>query len=839
MDAIPTGTVSFLFTDIEGSTRLLSELGSDSYGRLLAEHHRVCREAWVAHGGVEVDTAGDAFFVAFATTSRALKAAAAAQASLGGLGLRVRMGVHTGEVSVGETGYVGVEVHRAARIAAMAHGGQVVVSAAAAALSDEPLTALGEHRLKDLSGRERLFQLGDHAFPPLRSHYRSNLPTPATSFIGRERELADLVTLLGQDGVRLVTLTGPGGTGKTRLALQAAAAAADTFPDGVWWVPLAALADASLVLPAIEQTLDIADALLDRLRERRLLVVLDNAEHLLPQLEEDILRLQEAPDVVLLVTSRERLRLQAERVWPVAPLQPHDGAALFEARARTVEPATAPADAVVDELCERLDNLPLAIELAAARSSVFTPAQLLERIGQRLDLLKGAHDLDARQRTLRATIAWSIDLLSEPERELAYRLSVFTGGSTYEQAEAICGADPDALQALVDKSLVRRRDTELGSRYWMLETIRQFAREQLERSGEEPELLRRHAGAFLDLAVAAQPHLRSEAQEEWLARIDADIGNVRAALAWLGGAGEVERRLTMAVALCDYWIARGHLAEGGYELVEGVRNAEQVAPALRAEALSWASHSAYRRGDYEVAEELGDEGLASARRAGDPVILGQALSNLAGIVAARGDRERGRALYEASLETARAAHDTVRVARATHNLGDLAASTGDLAGARELCLQSLDLFRDLQDPTGEVASLLVVAIAEVGLGQLRDAAAYVTVALGLSQRLRDRYTLSLAIELSGAISAAQADARQAARLLGGAERLRDESGSALEPSEKAVHERSVAAIESQLDDRETSAAWAEGAAIADDVLAAEACAVLELLCEPSTPEVFR
>lgn len=653
------------------------------------------------------------------------------------------MGVHTGEVAVGETGYIGLQVHRAARIAAVAHGGQVVVSAATAVLTDEPLTDLGRP--------ERLFQLGDHSFPRLRSFHRSNLPAPATSFVGREEEeLSGLVALLVESDARLVTLTGPGGAGKTRLAV---AEAADAFPDGVWWVPLAAVPDASFVLPAIAQLLDIAEQPGRPLGETL-------GDRLLPDLQDHLVALLEAPGVVLLLTSRERLRLQAESAWPVAPLQPSDSVALFEARARSIDPGFV-SEPAIDELCGRLDHLPLA----------------LERLGQRLDLLEGPRDLDDRHRTLRATIAWSVDLLPEPERRLAYTLSIFTGGSSYEDAE------------------------------WVLETIREFAREQLRSSGEEPTLAQRHAEQFAKLATAAKPHLRGDAQERWLTRLDADSGNLRVALEWLGAAREAEQRLRLATGLGDYWIARGHLAEALDELLEGLREAETAAGDLRAEALSLASFVTYRQGAYEEAAGLLDEASRQLARCAT-----QPCSRRRCRTTRRWSPYRGTPkTRDPSTKRHSSSHARTRTSsgspgrRTTSETSRQRPGTcrARASGAWRACACSASC-----DTTGQLASLLVVAIAELGLGRLPEAASYVTTAFDLAQRTHGDYALALSVELAGAICAERAEAPQAARLLRGAARLRDESGSALEPSERVVHEQSRATIESQLAPHELTAALA-------------------------------
>jgi hypothetical protein len=420
--------VTFLFTDMEGSTRLLEKLGAEAYAQALAEHRRILREAFARHGGVEIDTQGDAFFVAFPTAPDALSAAAEAQRSLAAGPIQVRIGLHTGTPLVTDDDYVGLDVHRAARIAAAAHGGQVVVSATTRALVDPAkvgLQDLGVHRFKDLAAPERVYQLGEGNFPPLRSLHRANLPVPMTPFLGRQRELEEVTTLLRREDVRLLTLTGSGGTGKTRLALQAVAAAAEAFPDGLAWVALAPLRDPALIPPTVLRALqltespgrDAIETLQASLDGSRSLLLLDNAEHLLPGLIGELSRLRSIHGPTFVITSRERLQLQGEQVYAVPTLAPSDGVALFLARARTLD-SNFSSNGAVAELCERLEQLPLALELAAARTPLFSVEQLLERLGQRLDLLKGARDADPRQQTLRATIAWSYDLLDESEQRL-------------------------------------------------------------------------------------------------------------------------------------------------------------------------------------------------------------------------------------------------------------------------------------------------------------------------------------------------------------------------------------------------------------------------------------
>ena len=497
--ALPTGTITFVFTDVEGSTRLLNELGADAYADALAEHRRALREAFARHDGVEVDTQGDSFFIAFSTAPAALAAAAEAQQALAAGPVRVRIGIHTGTPHVTDEGYVGRDVHRAARIGAAGHGGQILVSASTASLVEEDsLRDLGEHRLKDLAASERIYQLGGEAFPPLRSLQQTNLPIPATAFLGRQRELDEVTSLLRDGHARLVTLSGPAGSGKTRLALQGAAEASDHYPDGVFWAPLAALRDSGLVLEVAAQALEARSSLAERVADRRLLLVLDNFEHLIDAAPELARLLGDCPNLQLLVTSRELLRLPGEQAYPVPPFEPHDATEFFTARAQAVDPRFEPSS-VVEKLCSRLDNLPLALELAASRIAVLSPEQLLGRLSERLDLLKAGRGVDPRQQTLRATIEWSYDLLDEDEQVLFERLSVFAGGCALEAAEEVCAAEIDTLQSLIDKSLLRRQ----GERFWMLETIKEYAAERLEQRGEAMVLSDRHADHFIALAERA------------------------------------------------------------------------------------------------------------------------------------------------------------------------------------------------------------------------------------------------------------------------------------------------------------------------------------------------
>ncbi|HEU5212803.1 MAG TPA: adenylate/guanylate cyclase domain-containing protein, partial [Gaiellaceae bacterium] len=486
MRDLPGGTVTFLFTDVEGSTRLLGEHGDD-YAGLLADHRRLLRDAFTAHGGVEVDTQGDAFFVAFARASDAAAAALDAQLALAATPVRVRMGLHTGEPQVTDEGYVGMDVHRGARVAAAGHGRQVLVSEQTARLLDRAeVRDLGVHRLKDV-GETRIYQLGDEEFPPLRTLYQTNLPTPANPLIGRKKELVDIVRLLAVDRERVVTITGPGGTGKTRFSVAVASEVADAFAHGTWFVDLSAVRDPALVLPSVGVALGARGPVAGHIGDDEVLVLLDNLEQVIDAAPELAGLVAACPRLQLLGTSREPLRIEAEREYFLKPLPESPAVELF--RRRAAANGDIPYE-LAAAICERVDRLPLAIELAAARVRALDPSVLLERLEQRLPLLSSrARDHPDRQRTLHSTIAWSWELLDAGEQELFRRLAVFAGGCTLEAAEVVCDAEVDLLESLVDKSLLRRR----GERFVMLETIREFAAERLDECGEGDAIRLGHA----------------------------------------------------------------------------------------------------------------------------------------------------------------------------------------------------------------------------------------------------------------------------------------------------------------------------------------------------------
>jgi predicted ATPase/class 3 adenylate cyclase len=812
---LPSGTVTFLFTDVEGSTKLLHELGPEGYADALAEHRRVVREAFRAHGGVEVDTQGDAFFVAFPTAPGALRAAAEARERLASGPIRVRMGLHTGTPHVDDEGYVGVDVHRAARIAACGHGDQVLVSAATAALVEpDGLRDLGEHRLKDLSAPVRLYQLGDGEFPPLRSLYQTNLPIPSTPFLGRERELGDVLDLLSREQARLLTLTGPGGTGKTRLALQAAAEAAEHYPAGVWWVPLAPLRDRELVVETAAEALGAKEGLADHIADRRLLLLLDNFEHLVEAAPELAALLGACPNLDLLVTSRELLGLPGEHAYPVPPLDPPEGTELFLSLARAALPSFA-ATKAVPELCAKLEHLPLALELAAARVRVLSPEQLLERLSKRLDLLKAGRGADPRQQTLRATIEWSHDLLDDDERRLFARLAVFVGGCTLEAAEEICEADLDTLQSLVDKSLVRVRE---GDRFWMLETIREYAVERLQASGEAEELRERHAAHFLVLAEEAEPHTRSY-ETEWLGRLDAEHDNLRAALDRLEAVGETQLVLRLAGALSEFWGIRGHIAEGRRRL-EAALAADDRPSAARAKALNGAADLAIGEADRATLQARAEEALALHRRLGDDWGAAESLLLLGDAAADDEDFATAEELWTESLELFRQVGDRHCAMLVTRMLAWAYAELGELDRARALLRDVLDQARAAGNRHLQAHALEALAHHGATEGRIEEAAALLEEAYELNRELGDRFRLGIVVCRFARVLAFAGEAELATRVLSSGEALHEEIGAAPTGWLARANDEALELIRARLDERAFAEAWEQGRSLpADEAVA--------------------
>jgi predicted ATPase/class 3 adenylate cyclase len=723
---LPSGTVTFLFTDVEASTELLYELGAEAYGEALAEHRGIVREACAEQGGVEVDTQGDAFFVAFPTAPGALEAAAQITERLAGRPIRVRIGLHTGTPLLTDEGYAGTDVNRAARIAASASGGQIVVSESTRALLTEgDFLDLGRHRFKDLAAAEHVYQLGSQEFPSLRSLPETNLPVPATPFLGRKEELASVVTHLGSPDVRLLTLTGAGGSGKTRLALQSAAEVAETFPGGVAWISLSPLTDVSLVAPSVVQVLGAQDvpegrldvAFAERVSRGRVLVLVDNCEHLLPGVAQPIAAMRDVPGVTVLATSRERLQLQGEQVFGVPPLSETDAVRLFVLRAAAVGSEVS-ATAEVEELCERLDELPLALELAAARTVLFSPRQLLDRLGKRLDLLKGSRDLDPRQQTLRATIEWSHELLSPEERQLLRRLAVFRGACTFEAAEAVCDADPDTLQALLDKSLVRRREEDDERRYWMLETIREYALERLEESGEAEAIRRRHATHYVGDPLDAERIWHPDDEPKLLARLNGELANVRAALDW---AHRTQSPLELALATLYQRGDAVFPSEGRQRVEAALANPTPQRPRLRARALAACGGLAHMAGDLDMARRYDENALRLYRELGDELGEVRALWQLAAVAGERGDESEEARLFDELAERARRRGDPLRPGVSLIWQGARAFSAGDREEARKLFEQSLQHLSAGAGASGPLAHVPVVDLAIVE-GRFDDAA---------------------------------------------------------------------------------------------------------------------
>jgi predicted ATPase/class 3 adenylate cyclase len=682
---LPSGTVTFLFTDVEGSTRLLQEHGP-AYADLLAEHRRALREAFARHDGVEVDTQGDAFFVAFPRAGEAIAAAAEAQRALAAGPIRVRMGLHTGEPLVTDEGYVGMDVHRAARIAASAHGGQIVLSETTRRLLEAgaPVRDLGEHRLKDLIGADRLFQLGEGDFPPLRTLDATNLPVVATPLVGRTRELEELVQMLS-NRTRLLTLTGPGGTGKTRLALQVAAELVGSLHDGVFWVSLAGLTDPELLRSEIAQTIGAPDDLTGFLRGREVLLLLDNFEHLLDAAPVVSAVLGACADVRFLVTSRAPLRVAGEHEYRLEPLPQKQAAALFVDRARAVGTEVAP-DATVEEICRRLDGLPLAVELAAARTKLLAPDRLLERLDSALALLtSGPRDAPERQRTLRATIQWSYDLLEPRPRELFARLSVFSGTFPLEAAEEVCGAELDGLGTLVDYSLVKPIGDD---RFFVLETIREYALEKLRERNEEDELRRRHAEFFSAVAERAYGH-RFDAEAEWSARLEEDHDDLRAALDRLSK-DDPDTGLALAGALGWFWLSRGLLQEGSGRLAAALA-ASGTTGRHRARALTSSGALLARQGDAAAGIAELDSAVAMWRELGDLDELASALDSLGWpLVYDANDNARALQAFEQSLELRRELGDAAGVTRAFVGIAQVLVAMGETERAEAISLDLLD-----------------------------------------------------------------------------------------------------------------------------------------------------
>jgi predicted ATPase/class 3 adenylate cyclase len=808
---LPSGTVTFLFTDIEGSTRLLHERGDADYAQALAEHRRILRAAFTAEGGVEVDTQGDAFFVAFSTAIAALRAAVNAQEGLARGPIRVRIGLHTGTPHLTDEGYVGVDVHRAARIAACGHGGQVLVSAATAALLDrDELRDLGEHRLKDLSAPERIFQFGNADFPALTSLHQTNLPIASTLFLGRAHELTQVIGLLSRDEVRVLTLSGPGGIGKTRLALQAAVALNSRYPHGVWWIPLESLRDPKLVLTTAGQALGARDGVAEHVADKSMLLLFDNFEHVMAAAADIAGLLAACPHLDLLVTSREALHLAGEQEYAVGPLLPAEGVDLFVARARAVN-ADFAADDAVSKICRSLDELPLAIELAAARVKALSTTQILARLQQRLPLLTGgARDRPERQRTLRAAIEWSHELLAPHEQQLFIRLAVFRGGCTVETAESVAAADLDTLQSLVEKSLLRHRD----DRFWMLETIREYATERLEASGTVAELRRRHAEQFLTLAEEAEPHLRRDSPQ-WADRLEQENDNLRAALDWGEAAGETEFVLRLAGAASRFWYLKSHLSEGQRHL-ERALTADQRPTGARAKALTGAAVMALAIGDISTARLRAEDALALYRDLGDRWGTAYATFLVGNALSEGGDFANAQPILVETVRLFGELSDELYTLLARENLAWVTGELGDLEAERAIYEENLRRARALGNRRIEAGSLARLALFARDEGRIQDAAAMLREAVRIDHSLGSVQDVADDLGRLASVLASAGHAGEAAQLLSSAQTLTQQLGAAVLIWAARRNEQTLATIRAQLDGAALAAASARGRALTVD-----------------------
>jgi predicted ATPase/class 3 adenylate cyclase len=814
---LPIGTVTFLFTDIEGSTRLMQEVG-ERYVEAQTKHHEILRAAFSNRRGRELRTEGDSFFCVFESAVDACAAAAEAQTAFttdewpAGVTLRVRIGLHTGEAPLVGNEYIGLDVHHAARVAAAANGGQVVVSDTTRALVDDhlpdgmSLRDLGTHRLKDLARPERLFQLviagTPDRFPPLRTldTTPNNLPTQLTSFIGREQDVAEAKRLL--TGTRLLTLTGPGGIGKTRLSLQLAADVAQDFRDGVYFVPLSAVNDPALITSAIVNALGVevagnraaVDVVNAYLGARNVLLVLDNYEQLLPDGASIVSELLHASSgLKVVVSSRAVLRVYGEQEMPVQPLRlpdPHalpglealsqfEAVKLFIERAVAVKPdfqvtnENAPA---VAGICERVDGLPLAIELAAARVKLFAPQALLARLEKSLQVLgAGSRDLPGRQQTLAGAIAWSYDLLDEPHRLLFRRFSAFARGASLQEAEAVCGG-PDlevdvltGLDELADQSLLRRLPDFEEPRLLMLQVVREYAAERLEESGEAATIKDRHAAAYQALAAAAAPQLFGPDRKQWLDRLERDHDNFRAAFDWSIANADASRAMCLAAAFWRFWQMRGQLREGRSRM-EAILAMSTQPTEERARALEAAAGIAYWQADMQAAQRWYDENLVIVRASGDRRRLADALYNTSfpklvgrsdlatalGMVeealaifqelgdaagAARSQWSLGNALYfsdrnpeaavalDSAIELNRKLDNRFGLGWALHTRALVAIKLGDVDRARDCTRKGMEIFCEAQDLSGMIIFLDDAASVAEQVGDMVAAVRFAGAAL--------------------------------------------------------------------------------------------------------------
>lgn len=813
---LPTGTVTFLFTDIEGSTQLLQSLG-EGYDVVLSTHHAILREAFAAHGGTEVGTEGDSFFVVFAGARAGIDAAVAAQRGLAahefpnGVKVRVRMGIHTGEGRLVDGNYRGIDVHRAARIAAAGHGGQILVSETTRALvegspgEDLGFTDLGEHRLKDLEHPDRLFQLTApgllSSFPPPRSvdSRPNNLTAPATSFIGREQELQDIRKQLNDN--RLVTLTGPGGTGKSRLAIQIAYELLPKFDDGVFLVPLASVTDPALLASTVAQVLglrqqgttSIESTVKQHLASKSTLLILDNFEHLLSAAFFVSDLLAETSRLTVLVTSRAPLRIVAEQEYPIPPmslpaqdratdliaLETSEAVRLFIQRARAVRPDFALTErnaGEIVEICRRLDGLPLALELAAARIRTLEPHEVARRLNRSLSFLTGGpRDLPARQQTLRNAIAWSYDLLDEQMRELFARLGVFSGGFSLEAVEAVCCDEAlDLLEMLAEQSIVKATLDQFGARYVMLGPVKEYALERLEESGQAATTREKHARYFYRLALEAGRNLQGKTQVEWLGRLELEKDNLRAAMAWALDSGDDEVAAGMGWSLWMFWWLHGHQQEGRRAMEALLRH--NPADPQRSMALAIAGSTTLVQGDHTTANRYFRECIELARAIGDKPRLSFCLSSLGLSSLNLSDWDTAVACFEEALPLFREEGNQMMVSGAWTNLGNADYMQGNLEAAEAHAREGLQVARRIGDPVSTYFALYTLSQVALARNDPAGAAPYLREGLTMVGEVGNPARLTYYLETYALVIAAGGDLERAARVIGASEAVRKAGG---------------------------------------------------------------
>ena len=817
---LPVGTVTMLFSDIEGSTVLLSRLGH-LYGEALSAQRAVLRAAISDHRGLEMRAEGDNFFVVFASAVDAVACCAAAQRALagydwpGGAAVRVRMGLHSGEPSRHDDDYIGMDVHRAARIAATAHGGQVLMSHVTWQLAQSGLLAelsvrdLGFHRLKDIEEPERIFQLVGpglaERFPPLKSlGAATSLPMPSTPLVGRESDLDHLRATIVRPGVRLVTLTGTGGVGKTRLALAAAASLDSAFPQGVFFVALATVHDVEVMWKAIAVHLDVDGdapaAVMEHLRDRQTLLVLDNLEQLHGAAAVVTALLAATPRLVVLATSRRPLHLQGEHELPVPPLDvPREatveevaasGAALlFVQQADMVQPgfAVSAANAAdIAAICRRLDGLPLAIELAASRVKLLSPRALLVRLGPSLALVGADAGRPSRQKTLRATIAWSYDLLAPQSAAVLRRAGVFAGGCDLDALATVALPAGDPLEAageLMDVSLVTVTEGPDGEpRFGMLEMIREYALERLAEAGELEDTRRRHAEHYAALAEGARDQLVGPAQFATLDRLEADYDNLSAALTWSLGSSAADPApdgervaigLRLAQALGQFWNIRSHAGEGRRWLQRAVDLAADDAGAPLATVAHWLGMLLTQHGELDAAVQLFERSLAIWRDLGERDEQARALNSLGGTHRRRGDPDAARSALNQCIAICREIGNEGQLGRALANLGqtELHAHNSDLAV--KLLQEALAVHRKHQNSMGAAVDLISLAYIALLTGRAREARGLLSGTLDYLASSGDPEATADVLELAACIAAELGEGPRAARLAGAASALRE------------------------------------------------------------------